>query len=128
MVKLSVVTRVGDPERGLNMALTLPWIALDPNPIDVQPDYPLGKHVSAAPYLGPLALNLRAPVFTVGEILIIEANDRDTLVGSPASGTSTWSTSTPSRTPSSGPGRSRHERARAYLRVPRLRLARRAPR
>jgi hypothetical protein len=82
-MKISVVTRVGAPERGMNMALTIPWMALDPNPVDINPEYPLGKHVSSATYLGPIALNLRAPVFTVGEILVLNKDGRDALGRAP---------------------------------------------
>jgi hypothetical protein len=83
-VKISVVTRVGDPEKGMNMALAIPWVALDPNPYPMDPEFPLGKHVSAAPYLGGLVMNLREPVFRVGEILILDSNDRDALGRKPS--------------------------------------------
>ena len=66
----TVVTKVCDPESGGNMALALGNVFLQsgPDPLHVEP---------IARYIGTLAVNLRTPVFRVGEVLRLDNNDRD---------------------------------------------------
>lgn len=70
-MKIAVVTRVPDAEAGEagNMAIAIP-LYVQPGPL---PDV----IVSAMPHLGMLALSLRAAVFALGEILILDNDGRE---------------------------------------------------
>lgn len=81
MTRIGVVTRVADPSTGGNLAIGDVW--LDPQ---AQGGEPMAAHQRLADALGRpmLALYLRVPVFTVGELLVLDHNERDTMGRKPS--------------------------------------------
>ena len=71
-----VITKVGDPATGGNMATGIAdvWIKVEQG--DESNGW-LGKFVPVTERLGAAALNLYVPVFQVGEVLELDSNDRD---------------------------------------------------
>lgn len=76
MTTFAVVTRVAEPETGGNLRAALGDVWLDPLAKGGQHDdvrQPLGKALGQP----MLDLFVQVPVFRVGELLLIDGNDRD---------------------------------------------------
>jgi hypothetical protein len=75
-MRYSVIARVGDPESGSNLASAFACVWLKTEEGSVSNGL-LGRYELAAGRLGLLALNLYAPVFRVGEVLVLGDDGRD---------------------------------------------------
>lgn len=75
-MKFGVITRIPDAEKGEsgNMAFALPYFLTEqPGPTN---DF-LGRVESGAKVLGAAAIAVRMPVFSLGEVLILDADGRE---------------------------------------------------
>lgn len=81
--RICVVTRVAKPETGGNLTLGDVW--LDPQAKGASNAFDL-PHTRLATEVGnpALALYLRVPVFTVGEMFVLDHNDRDPMGRKPS--------------------------------------------
>lgn len=75
-MKFTVITKVPDPKQGTgNLALDLNvWFETEERS---EKNGWEGGVSNATTVLGPMVMRLRTPVFRVGEILVIDSNDRD---------------------------------------------------
>lgn len=83
--RIGVVVRVADPASGGNLALSND-VYLDPQALGARNafDVPHQTLVKALGLPPMTALYLRCPVFTVGELLVLDDNERDTMGRKPS--------------------------------------------